>query len=192
MEFEKNLDDTKQIESIIEGLLFACGERVSLDKLSKILNLEKQKAKTIITNMTYHYNNSSRGIMIREINNGYQLCTKPEIYEFIKVAFEPKKNQGLSSASYETLSIIAYNGPITKSKIEKIRGVNSDNAVSKLLERSLIKEAGCLDAPGKPILYDVSEEFFRKFGISSKAGLPSLEVSEIVEQSTVPNFINQS
>jgi segregation and condensation protein B len=181
MTSDQNIIDIKKIESIIEGLLFAAGERVTLEKIAKVLDIEKSTTKTIIRNMMYHYNNSSRGIMIREINNGYQLCTKPEVYDFIKLAFEPKQKQGISQAAYETLAIIAYNGPVTKLKIEQLRGVNSDSAVAKLMERNLIKETGRLDSPGKPLTFDVSEEFFRQFGFNSKADLPVLEMSEVLE-----------
>ena len=176
---EKNLD-IKKLESVIEGLLFAAGDRVSLDRISKILELDKAMAKSIISNMIYHYNNSTRGIMIREINKGYQLCTKPDVYEYIKAAFEPKQKQGISQAAFETLSIIAYHGPITKAKIEQLRGVSSDSAVAKLIDRNLVREVGRLDAPGKPLTFDVSEEFYRQFGFSSKADLPVLEMNDLI------------
>lgn len=176
---QKNID-IKKIESIIEGLLFAAGDRVSLDKITRVLDLEKSTTRTIICNMIYHYNNSARGIMIREINNGYQMCTKPEIYDFIKTAFEPKQKHGISQAAYETLSIIAYNGPITKNKIEQLRGVNSDSAVAKLVEKNLVKDVGRLDTPGKPLVFDVSEDFYRQFGFNSKADLPVLEMTEVM------------
>lgn len=93
----------------------------------------------------------------------------------------PKQKSGLSQAAFETLAIIAFNRPITKAKIEQIRGVNSDSAIAKLLERNLIREAGRLDAPGKPILYETTEEFFRSFGYKSDSDLPIFEMNEIPE-----------
>ncbi len=172
--------DIKNIERIIEGLLFAAGEKVSLNKISEVLQKEKSVTKTILGNMMFHYNNSSRGIMIREINGGYQMCTRPEVYEDIKVAFSPKQKGGISQAAFETLSIIAYNGPVTKPKIEYIRGVNSDSALTKLQERGLVDEVGRLDTPGRPTTYDVTDEFFRQFGFASKKDLPVLEMEDII------------
>ncbi|WP_010243590.1 SMC-Scp complex subunit ScpB [Acetivibrio cellulolyticus] len=174
--------DLKKLEGIIEGLLFASGDRISLEKICEIAGVDKKAAKLVINNMVVNYNNNpSRGIAIREISNGYQLCSKPELYDYVKVLFEPKQKSGLSQAAFETLSIIAYNRPITKAKIEQIRGVNSDSAVTKLIEKNLVKEAGRLDAPGKPILYETTEEFFRSFGYKSDSDLPIFEMNEIPE-----------
>ena len=174
--------DLKKLEGIIEGLLFASGDRLSLEKICEIAGIDKKAAKLVINNMIVNYNsNPSRGITIREIGNGYQLCSKPELYDYVKVMFEPKQKSGLSQAAFETLAIIAYNRPITKAKIEQIRGVNSDSAVTKLIEKNLVKEAGRLDAPGKPILYETTEEFFRSFGYKSDSDLPIFEMNEIPE-----------
>jgi len=174
--------DIKKLEGIIEGLLFASGDRLSIEKICEIVGLDKKTVKLVINNMIVSYNdNPARGITIREINNGYQLCSKPELYEYVKVLFEPKQKSGLSQAAFETLAIIAFNRPITKAKIEQIRGVNSDSAITKLLERNLIREAGRLDAPGKPILYETTEEFFRSFGYKSDSDLPIFEMNEIPE-----------
>lgn len=174
--------DLKKLEGIIEGLLFASGDRLSLEKICEIAGIDKKTAKLVINNMIVNYNNDpSRGITIREISNGYQLCSKPELYDYVKVLFEPKQKSGLSQAAFETLAIIAFNRPITKAKIEQIRGVNSDSAIAKLMERNLIKEAGRLDAPGKPILYETTEEFFRSFGYKSDSDLPIFEMNEIPE-----------
>jgi len=174
--------DLKKLEGIIEGILFASGDRISLEKICEIAGIDKKAAKLVINNMMVNYNNNSaRGITIREIKKGYQLCSKPELYDYVKVMFEPKQKSGLSQAAFETLAIIAYNRPITKAKIEKIRGVNSDSAVTKLIEKNLVKEAGRLDAPGKPILYETTEEFFRSFGYKSDKDLPIFEMNEIPE-----------
>lgn len=172
--------EIRNIEAIIEGLLFASGDALSIDRISEILDVDKKTLRLIMSNMVSNFKNSSRGIMIREINNAYQLCTRPEHFEYIKYLNEPRQKQGLSQAAFETLSITAYNQPITKAKIEQIRGVNSDSAVARLLERNLIREAGRLDAPGKPILYETTDEFLRSFGFKSIADLPILEMNEIM------------
>jgi len=172
--------ELQEIESALESLLFAAGDKVSLDKLSEILEIDKKTLRLILQNMMDRFRNENRGIIIREIDNGYQLCTSPVNYEYVKKLFEPRHKQGLSQAAYEVLAIIAYIGPVTRAKIEQIRGVNSDSAIARLLERNLIREAGRLDAPGKPVLYDTTEEFLRCFGFKSKGELPALENNELV------------
>lgn len=172
--------DLKKYEKIIEGLLFAAGDRVSIEKICEVISTDKKTAKLVLNNMIVNYdNNPSRGITIREMNKGYQMCSKPELYEYIKMLFEPRQKSSLSQAALETLAIIAYNRPITKTRIERIRGVNSDSSVAKLLEKNLVRECGRLDAPGKPILYETTEEFFRSFGFKSDSDLPIFEFNEI-------------
>jgi len=171
--------DIRDVEAVIEGLLFAAGDPLPLDKIAEILEIDKKTAKLIINNMITNFQNSKRGIMIREINNAYQLCTRFEHYEYIRKLFEPRQKQSLSQAAFETLAIIAYNRPITKARIEQIRGVNSDSAIARLLERNLIREAGRLDAPGKPILYETTDEFLRSFGFKSYSDLPDIELNEL-------------
>ena len=117
--------------------------------------------------MQEDYAKDHRGIKIIELENSYQLCTKPELYEtLIKVAKQPKR-QVLTDVMMETLSIIAYKQPITKSEIERIRGVKSDFAVNKLVEYMLVEEVGRLQTPGRPLLFGTTEEFLRRFGVES-------------------------
>lgn len=172
--------EIKEMEAVIEGLLFAAGDPLELEKIAEILELDKKTAKLILGNMVANYRNSKRGIMIREIDGSYQLCTRFEHYDYIRRLFEPRQKQALSQAAFETLAIIAYNQPITRTKIEQIRGVNSDSAVTRLVERNLVREAGRLDSPGKPMLYETTEEFLRSFGFKSLKDLPILEMSDIM------------
>ena len=172
-------EERNKIEGIIECLLFACGDPLSEEKISKVLNLKKNELLFIIEEMNKNYKRSNRGIMIRRINDSYQLCTKPEYYSYIKELTEPMPKPTLSQAAYEILAFIACNKPITKARIEQIRGVNCDNLISKLQEYDLVKEAGRMDAPGRPILYETTDKFLRIFGFSSyEEILATLEVSE--------------
>lgn len=170
--------EIKELESIVEGLLFASGDPVSLEKLSEILELDRKTTRLILNNMSVNYQNSKRGILLREIDGSYQLCTRFEHYEYIRKLFEPRQKQALSQAAFETLAIIAYNQPVTRAKIEQIRGVNSDSALVRLVERNLVREAGRLDSPGKPMLYETTEEFLRSFGFKSPADLPVIEMGD--------------
>jgi segregation and condensation protein B len=169
------------IEGIIEAVLFASGDPVPLDKLSEIIGHDRKTTRGLLTGLIQKYEHSPRGIMLRELDGSFQLCTKPEMDEFIARLGATRKKQGLSPAAYETLSIIAYNQPVTKAYIEQIRGVSSDGVISTLMERNLIREAGRDDAPGKPKLYETTEEFLRVFGFSSLRDLPVLEMNEVKE-----------
>lgn len=168
----------KEIESILEGLLFASGDVLSVERISEILGIDKKTIKLIVNNMILNYQNQRRGVMIREINNGYLMCTKPEHHKYLEKLFEKRQQQGLSQAAYETLAIIAYNKPATRAKIERIRGVNSDSSINTLIERNLIIEAGRLDTPGRPLIYETTEEFLRCFGFKSLNDLPMIEMNE--------------
>lgn len=165
-----------ELEGIIEGLLFVSGDPLSLEKIGDILELSKKDARLLMNSIVERINNTNRGIIIREINNAYQLSTRPEHYEYISRLHNIRQKQSLSQAAFETLSIIAYNAPVTRAKIESIRGVNSDSSITTLLERNLIKEAGRMDTPGKPILYETTEEFLRCFGFKSIKDMPLLEI----------------
>ena len=135
--------------------------------------------------MADHYEAEDRGVRIIELDNSFQMCTKPEAYEYlIRIAKQPKKYV-LTDVLLETLSIIAYRQPVTKLEIEKIRGVKTDHAVNKLVEYELVQEVGRLDAPGRPILFGTTEEFLRHFGVTSLEELPNLnpeQVEDLKEQ----------
>lgn len=169
------------IESIIESLIFSHGDALSLDKICEILELDKKTARNLMKNFMDTYNNSNRGIIIREINEKYQMCSNPKYFDYVSRLYQIRQKQALSQAAYEVLSIIAYNQPITKAKIEQIRGVNSDSAVTRLLERNLVKEAGKLDVPGRPRLYETTDEFLKCFGFKSVRDLPMLDIQDLSE-----------
>lgn len=168
--------EINEIEAAVEAILFASGDAVQFDKLCQVLALDKKTAKSILNNMIQKYDRNEHGIIIREINNGYQMCSKPAYQQYIASIFEPRQRQGLSQAAYETLAIVAYNEPVTKAKIENIRGVNSDSPIARLIERNLITDAGRLDSPGRPMLFRTTDEFLRSFGLRSVTDLPQPEL----------------
>lgn len=173
--------ELEKIEAIIEAVLFTMGESVEVDKLAAAIEHDVDTTKKIVHNMMDKYQAENRGVKIIELENAFQMCTKPEYYEqLIKVASQPRKYV-LTDVLLETLSIIAYKQPITKMEIEKIRGVSSDHAVNKLVEYGLAKELGRLDAPGRPMLFGTTEDFLRSFGVQSIDELPII-TEELVEQ----------
>ena len=180
-EYVYDLMETNNYEAAIEAILFTMGESVEIDKIAKALELTKAQVKKIVANMQKELESDSRGIRIIELENAYQLCTKPEMYDYlIKVAKQPRR-QVLTDVMMETLSIIAYKQPITKSEIESIRGVKSDFAVNKLVEYELVQEVGRLDTPGRPLLFGTTEEFLRRFGVDSSENLPEINTDVIEE-----------
>ena len=175
--------ETKQ--AIIEAMLFATGKIVTIQDIMKILEIECSEIETIILKLNEKYNASNSGIELLKLDNGYQLCTKKEYYEYIYPLIDKKTKPSISNSALETLSIIAYNPKITKAEIEAIRGVSSDATIYKLLEYNLIEEAGKLDAPGRPNTYKTTTEFLRMFGISSLDELPELPKYKIDENEQI-------
>ena len=155
------------------------GDSVELSKLAEVLELDKKEVKDIIEQMQKNYEAEDRGITITELDGAYQMCTKPQMYDYlIKVAKQPK-HYALTDVLLETLSIIAYKQPITRAEIEKIRGVSCSHAVSRLVDYYLVCELGRLDAPGRPLLVGTTEEFLRTFGVSSIEELPILNQDQL-------------
>lgn len=173
--------DKKHIKSVFEAILFAWSEPISSKDLSKIVSIKPNEAKEIINEMINEYNFYMRGIQIIEMNDHYQLTTRPEYYEYLQKLFEPKQNKGLTQAALETLSIIAYNQPITKVEVEEVRGVKCDKAIATLVEKDLIEELGRLDKTGRPILYGTTINFLRIFGLKSLDELPDIKELEITD-----------
>lgn len=176
------IDKTK---AIIEAILFSAGRVVETKELMAILELSNEDIDVILQNMKAEFEEQKRGIEIIKVNNGYQLCSKKEYYDYIYPIFDNRAKPNLSTAALETLSIIAYNPKITRAEIEQIRGVNSDGTIYKLLEYNLIEEAGKLDAPGKPTIYKTTPEFLKMFGISSLDELPELPRYKIDENEQI-------
>ena len=175
----------EKTEGIIEAILFTMGESVELEKIAAAIEHDEETTRKLIHNMADRYEAEARGVRIIELDNSFQMCTKPEAYEYlIRIAKQPKKYV-LTDVLLETLSIIAYRQPVTKLEIEKIRGVKTDHAVNKLVEYELVQEVGRLDAPGRPILFGTTEEFLRHFGVTSLEELPNLnpeQVEDLKEQ----------
>jgi len=168
-----------KIPYAIEGILFAAGEPVKTAKLAAVLEIEIEAVEEAVRLLKYDYDTNERGFMIIDIDDGYQICSRPEYYNYIQIILGDQRRQALSNAAMEALAIIAYKQPITRGQIEYIRGVNSDSAVNRLVERGLIEECGRLDAPGRPVLYRTTQGFLRCFGLSTPKDLPELDMSKL-------------
>ena len=172
-DLEKN-----SLKAAIEALLFSSGEPLSLQDLVNHLEEKSKLIEIIIQEMMEEYENSNRGIKLICIKGSYQLVTKAQNAEYIQKLLKKNKRQSLSQASIESLAIVAYKQPITRIDIDEIRGVKSESAIQRLIERDIIKEIGRLDVPGRPSLYGTTEEFLRQFELKDLQGLPSLDLFE--------------
>lgn len=173
------MDDAKksELKSAVEALLFASGEPLSIYELSNHLDEKSKTIELIIQEMMDAYEKvQTRGIKLISIKGKYQLVTKGENAEYIQKLLKKNKRQSLSQASIESLAIISYKQPITRIDIDEIRGVKSESALQRLIEKDLIKEVGRLEVPGRPILYGTTDEFLRQFDLRDLKDLPSLDL----------------
>ena len=161
-------------KSLIESMLFAAGRVVTVSEMAKILEMTPDEVEAIVRSYMEDCRDESRGIEIIKVNDVYQMTTKKGANECLVQLFDNRAKPSLSSAALEILSIIAYNPKITRAEIEAIRGVNSDGTLYRLLEYHLVEEAGKMDAPGRPTMYRITDEFLKMFGISSLDELPEL------------------
>ncbi len=160
----------EEAQKVIEGLIFAAPYPISSEELGTILEFEPIIVERLIERIREQFANS--GLMIRTVAGGYQFVTRPELVSWIDKLGRPLISAPLSLAGLETLAIIAYQQPLTKSHVEQIRGVRSDSAISTLLDRELIMEFGRKDGPGRPILYGTTQKFLVHFGLRSLDDLP--------------------
>ena len=172
-------------EAVAEAVLFTMGRSVETAQLAAALECTAEEADAAAKRLQKRYEEEQRGMQILKLETRWQMATRKEYYDaLIRVAKAPKK-QTLSPVILETLSIIAYKQPVTKTEISRIRGVSSDHAVNRLVEFGLVYEAGRLDAPGRPALFATTEEFLRRFGVESGKDLPETtpdQEAEIAEE----------
>lgn len=190
VEFEE-ASKKQRIKSIIESILFVTGEPLSLRDISINLEMPPRYIEEILNEMIIDYEASDRGIKLISIKGDYQLVTKSENSDYIQKLLKKNKRQSLSQASLESLAIIAYKQPITRIDIDEIRGVKSESAIQKLIEKNLIKESGRLDVPGRPILYSTTDEFLRQFELNDLKELPSLDLFDDTTDDT-EEILNES
>lgn len=166
--------DRDKIKGVIEAILFASGRIVKVSELISILEINSDEITDIIEEMKSDYEKADRGIELVRVEDGFQLASKKDYYEYLYPALDKRIRPKLSQASLEVLAIIAYNPRITRVEIESIRGVDSTVSLYKLQEFNLIEKAGKSDMPGKPMTYKTTDEFLKMFDIKSLKELPEL------------------
>lgn len=167
--------DKQEAKRIIEVLLFVSDKPVSLDALKDVIkDVESTDIRLLIEELNQEYGSTGRSFMIKEIAGGFQMLTDPAYSKWISALYKRPPDR-LTGPSLETLAIVAYKQPITRTEIEAIRGVNVDGVLRTLEERNLIRTRGRMEAPGRPILYGTTAEFLQHFGLRSLDELPKLK-----------------
>ncbi len=164
----------QEIRNGIEAMLFATGRALELQDMAGALGVDEGKAREIIEKMAEELKGDDSALEIIRLETAYQLCTKPLYNEALIALLSRPKKPRLTDIQLEVLSVIAYRQPVTKAEVERIRGVNSDHAVNKLIEYGLVNELGRSKLPGRPVLFGTTREFMRLMGISSREELPDI------------------
>ena len=163
-------------KAVLEGLLFVVGEDgLTLDQIEEVLEVKEEEAKQLVNELKHNYEEEDRGLRIDYLGNRLKLTTKFEHREYYQKLLENPETNILSQAALETLAIIAYNEPVTRMQVDKIRGVSSSQMIRKLVAKGLIKESGRSDLPGRPILYETTNDFLDYFGLKNIEELPDME-----------------
>lgn len=166
--------EMKEIEAAVEGILFASGEPVAVDRICVALDMDRPTVDLVLQRLQDYYSYERRGIRLLKMEDSYQLCSAPEYGDQIRKAFEIRKPAKLSQPALEALTIIAYYQPTTRAYVDQIRGVDSSYTVGLLLDRHLIEECGRLQVPGRPRLYRTTQSFLRAFHLNSLEDLPQM------------------
>ena len=166
--------EMKEIESAIEGILFASGEPVHIDRICVAMEMDRPTVELVLHRLADHYSYERRGVRLLRMEDSYQMCSAPDYADYIRKAFEIRKPAKLSQPALEVLTIIAYYQPTTRAYVDQIRGVDSSYTVGLLLDRHLIEECGRLQVPGRPRLYRTAKAFLRAFHLNSLDELPEM------------------
>lgn len=172
---KSDLKAPKDKKAIAEGLLYIVGEDgAKIEQIAMAMDIEYREAKELLDDIRRKYQSGDYGIELVDYGGYFKFLTKKEIHPYAQRLLNITRTNSLSQSALETLAIIAYKQPITRLEIEDLRGVGSDMMLRKLLAKNLIREAGRSQAPGRPILYEVTEEFMDSFKLESLADLPEL------------------
>ena len=166
--------EMREIEAAVEGILFASGEPVHIDRICVAMEMDRATVELVLQKLADHYSYERRGVRLLRMDESYQLCSAPDYADYIRKAFEIRKPARLSQPALEVLTIIAYYQPTTRSYVDQIRGVDSSYTVGLLLDRHLIEECGRLQVPGRPRLYRTTKAFLRAFHLNSLDDLPEM------------------
>ena len=181
---DMDLVSDEKLKSILEAILFAASEPIPLDQFQSALpGIGKRAIRNGLAELNDDYEEMGRSFHLVEIANGYQICSRPEYSEWIEKFYTRQVRVTLSPSALETLAIVAYKQPVTRSDVATIRGVNSDSVLNSLLEKGLVRITGRKD--GRSLLFSTTDQFLQQFGLKDASELPSLD--EIDELLSIPN-----
>ena len=181
--------DIHELTPLVEALIFAADGPIKVERIAEALDLEQVEICAAIEALEADYEEHPRGFFMQEVSGGYQLRTRPEYADYLRKLGQSRPFK-FSRPALESLSIIAYRQPVTRSEVEYLRGVDSGSVVKTLLEKRLIRILGKKDVPGKPMIYGTTTEFLQLFGLSDLAALPTLhEFSELVPEEEHGDFM---
>jgi segregation and condensation protein B len=178
----------EEIKRIVEALLFASPEPLTVDRIVSIVpGVEKDEVARAAQELSEDYARETRSFQIVEVGGGYQLATKPDYAVWVEKMLETGARARLSRAALETLAVVAYKQPALRSAIEAIRGVNVDGVLRTLMERNLVRIVGRGEGPGRPLLFGTTKDFLLQFGINRLSDLPKVEeIDELVGEKLIP------
>lgn len=165
----------KTIKSAIESMMFVWGEPLNIKDMADIFGVDRNEVYDCCKELQAEYEQEGRGIVIREVNKCFQFVTRKENLDFIERLCTPVRKRRLSQSALETLAIVAYRQPVTKSEIESIRGIRCDRVIEGLMDKNLIAQVGRAETVGRPILYGTTDEFLKQFEFESLKDLPPIE-----------------
>ena len=178
MKMEEN-----NLKSAIEALIFASEKPITVEQIKKVLgDLDSASVNKIIDELKNDYQAQNRGLRVVEIAGGFQMTTSSDFAPFLKKLFKNRYSDKLSKPALESLAIIAYKQPLTRSEIETLRNVNVDGVMKSLTDKNLIRICGRKKIPGRPFVYGTTREFLEHFGLKSLADLPKMEDFTVLAQ----------
>ncbi len=155
-----------------EAILFACGDPVETARLAQVLEIPESEVPPLMDTLQERYTSTGSALRVMQLGNAYQLGTRQEFADIIRKAMEQERMRPLTAAAMEALTIVAYNQPVSKGFVERVRGIDSSSVINSLVDKGLLEEAGRIDVPGHPIGYRTTPLFLRAFGLSSLEELP--------------------
>ena len=180
--------ETREYQAAIEAILFASGEPVPLARLAQALEVNEDEARFLTEGLMERYARQEGGILLRRLDDAYQLCSDPAYASYVRTAMDLRRNTPLSQAAMEVLAVVAYNQPVTKSFVEQVRGVDCSAVMQGLVAKGLVEEKGRLELPGRPLLYGTTPHFLLSFGLTTLEDLPPLpEKEDALAQDEAPD-----
>lgn len=175
--------EENNLKSVVEALIFASERPITLEQIKKVLqNIDTESVRKAIDELKTEYIAQNRGLRVIEIAGGFQMITSTDFAPFLKKLFKNRYSDKLSKPALESLAIIAYKQPLTKTEIESLRNVNVDGVMKSLLDKNLIRISGRKKVPGRPFVFGTTREFLEHFGLKSLQELPKIEDFTVMAQ----------